>query len=84
MIIFASRDVLQFTKDISVVNKTWCTKNCKVAKNLDLVHEYYGDMLKQKDVRPTNLADFEDIAKYHNVNIMFMWTKGGRLKDVDS
>ena len=34
------------------------------------MRKYNGEKLKQKDVRPTNIADFERIAKHHNVNIM--------------
>ena len=51
-------------------------EKCQVQKRncdapLDLVCEYYGDnKLKKRDVRPTRLVDFEDIAKHHNVNIM--------------
>ena len=35
------------------------------------MREYYGgNKLKRKDVTPTKLVDFEDIARHHNVNIM--------------
>ena len=38
---------------------------------LNLACEYYGDnKLKQKDVRPLKLVDFEGIARPHNVNVM--------------
>ena len=38
---------------------------------LNLAREYYGDNnLKKRDVRPTELVDFEGIARHRNVNIM--------------
>ena len=47
--------------------------------------EYYGDdKLKRKDVRPTRLVDFEDIAKHHNVNIMLYEPKKDRGKGAGS
>ena len=43
-------------------------RNCKLA--LNLAREYYGDnKLKKRDVRPTELVDFEGIARHRNVNI---------------
>ena len=58
-------------------------RNCEAA--LNLVCEYYGDtVLKKKDVRPTKLADFEGISKYHNVNIMLYEPKKDSRKDAGS
>ena len=58
-------------------------RNCEAA--LNLVREYYGDtVLKKKDVRPTKLADFEGISKYHNVNIMLYEPKKDSRKDAGS
>ena len=52
---------------------------------LNLAHEYYGDKnLKKRDVRPTKLVDFEDIAKHHNVNIMLYEPKKDKGKDPGS
>ena len=49
---------------------------------LGLTCEYCGDKnLKIKEVRPTKLVDFEGIARYHNVNIMFYEPKKDRGKD---
>ena len=57
-------------------------RNCEAAWNL--VPEYYGDNdLKKKDVRPTKLVDFECIAKYHNVNMLYE-PKKDRGKDARS
>ena len=48
------------------------------------MRKYNGEKLKQKDVRPTNIADFERIAKHHNVNIMLHERKKEpwRMQDV--
>ena len=47
--------------------------NCKAA--LSLAGEYCGDnKLKQKDVRSTELIDFEGIAKYQR-EYHAIWTK---------
>ena len=55
-------------------------RNCDAA--LNLAREHYGDNnLKRKDVRPTKLADFEGIARHHNVNIMLYEPKKDRGKD---
>ena len=44
-------------------------RNCNAV--LNLAREYYGDNnLKKRDVRPTELVDFEGIARHRNVNIM--------------
>ena len=52
---------------------------------LNLTREYYGhNKLKQKDVRPTKLVDFEGIAKHHRVNIMLYEPKKERGKDAGS
>ena len=52
-----------------------CKSNCKAA--LSLAGEYYGDnKLKQKDVRSTELIDFEGIAK-HQREYDAIWTKEG-------
>ena len=49
------------------------------------MREYYGDnKLKEKDVRPAILVDFEGIAKHHNVNIMLYEPKKDRGKDAGS
>ena len=78
MIIFASGGVLPYTKDMPVVKQIkW--------KKETVAREYYGDSkLKQKDVRPTKLVDFEGIAKHHNVNIMLYEPKKDRGKDAGS
>ena len=58
-------------------------RNCDAAKNL--FSEYYGDKnLKERDVRPTKLIDFEGIARHHNVNIMLYEPKEDRGKDARS
>ena len=78
MIIFASGGALSYTKDTPVVKKIKCKK--ETVK----VPEYYGDNdLKKKDVRPTKLVDFECIAKYHNVNMLYE-PKKDRGKDARS
>ena len=52
---------------------------------LNLEREYYGDNnLKKRDVRPTKLADFEGIAKHHNMNTMLYEPKKDRVKDAGS
>ena len=48
-------------------------KGFRVPDNLNGVkfsREQYGDKWKRKDVRPTNLVDFEHVAKHYNINIM--------------
>ena len=58
-------------------------RNCKTA--LNLACEYYGDKnLRKKDVRPTNLVDFEGIARHRNVNIMLYEPKKNKGKDAES
>lgn len=58
-------------------------KGFRVPDNLNGVkfsREQYGDEWKRKDVRPTNLVDFEHVAKHHNINIMLyeLKAKDGR------
>ena len=58
-------------------------RNCETV--LNLAREYCSDnKLKKKDVRSTNLVDFEGIARHHNVNIMLDQPKKGRGKDAES
>ena len=58
-------------------------RNCETI--LNLAREYCGDnKFKEKDVRSTNLVDFEGIARHHNVNIMMYQPKKGRRKDAGS
>ena len=58
-------------------------RNYDAAKNL--AREYYGDKnLKKRDVRPTKLVNFEDIARHHNMNIMLYEPKKDRRKDAGS
>ena len=40
--------------------------------------------LKRKDMRPTKVVDFEDIARHHNVNIMLCDPKKDKGKDAGS
>ena len=55
-------------------------RNCRIA--LDLARECYGDnKLKRKDLKPTKYFDFEDIARYHNVNMMLYEPIKDRGKD---
>ena len=52
---------------------------------LNLAREYYGDNnLKKRDVRPTELVDFEGIARHRNVNIMLYEPKKDWGKDAGS
>ena len=64
--------------------KNWVQeRNCRAA--LNLACEYYGDKnLKKRDVRPTELAGFEGIARHHNVNIMLYEPTKDRGKDAGS
>ena len=49
---------------------------------LNLVRENYDyKNLKKRDVRPTKLADFEGVAKHHNVNIMLYEPKKDKGKN---
>ena len=58
-------------------------RNCKAA--LNLAREYYGDSkLKQKEMRPTKLVDFEGIVRHHYVNIMLYERKENQGKDARS
>ena len=38
-------------------------------------------ILKQKDLKPTNLVDFEDIAKHCKINVMLYKPKKDSGKD---
>ena len=51
---------------------------------LNLAREYYGDKnLKKRDVRPTELVDFQGIARHHHVNIMLYEPKKDKGKEQD-
>ena len=51
---------------------------------LNLAREYYGDKnLKKRDVRPTELVDFQGIVRHHHVNIMLYEPKKDKGKEQD-
>ena len=75
---------LAIYKRLARGEKIWVQERNRNAA-LNLAREYYGDNnLKKRDVRPTELVDFEGIARHRNVNIMLYEPKKDWGKDAGS